>query len=59
MDKDQDVAMDDDGTAKGGIGTLSADTVDDMNEYALEVRRYHDTQGGQHGRTSGSKYNLA
>ena len=51
------MCQDYDGTC--GIGTFSADTVDDMNEYALEVRRYHDTQGGQHGRTSGSKYNLA
>jgi hypothetical protein len=59
---DQDMGMSMEGggtTAGGGINVLGADALDDMKEYALEVRRYHDTTSGQHGRTSGSKYNLA
>ena len=47
-DQDMGMSMKSGGTAAGGgINVLGADALDDMKEYALEVRRYHDTMSGQ------------
>lgn len=56
---ERDVAMDLDSQEQvGERNTIASDTLDDMKEYAVEVRRYHDMHSGDNGRRSGWKYNL-